>query len=126
MKLSTKGIPVGLFLVVALCLSASAPASEWIGCANKTHSIDLLVDPTQNQVLGFALFIHGVKQDAISWDIVQGTFNRGAQTLRFSARERSTAPREISLGIQESSGRLSVRGPRLETSQDLACYWGAT
>ncbi len=126
MTLATKRNAVELFLAVALCLSASAPADEWIGCANKTHTIDLLVDPGQKQVLGFALFIHGVKQETISWDIVQGTLDRGAQTLRFSARERSTAPREISLGIQESSGRLSLRGPRLETSQDLVCYWGAT
>jgi len=125
-NLSTKGMAVELFLVVALCLSASTPADEWISCANKTHTIDLLVDPGQKQILGFALFILGVKQDAISWDIVQGTLDRGAQTLRFSARERSTAPREISLGVQESSGRLDLSGPRLETSQDLACYWGAT
>lgn len=112
-------------LLALLCLPTTAPAGEWIGCANKTHSIDLLVDPVQKTVLGFGLIIHGVIQEAISWDIVQGTLDPATQTLAFGARERSTAPREISLNVQESSGRLLVRGPRLESTLDLACYWGA-
>lgn len=125
MKRSTKGIAVELFLVVALCLSASASASEWIGCAGKTHSVDLLVDPIQRTVLGFGLVIHGVRQEAVSWDIVKSTLDPTTQTLTFDARERSTAPRQFTLTVQESSGRFRWHAPRPEPTLELSCFWGA-
>lgn len=106
-------------------LSAATHASEWMNCANKTHSIDLLVDPARKQVLGFSLSIHDERQDAISWDILSGTLDPRVQTLSFTARKRSTAPREISLNVVESSGRFTLRGVRGEAVQELSCFWGA-
>lgn len=112
-------------LLALLCLSAPAPAGEWIGCAGKTHSVDLLVDPVQRTVLGFGLTIHGVSQEAISWDIVHGTLDPATQTLTLSARERSTAPRAFTLTVRESSGRFRWRAPRPEPELELSCFWGA-
>jgi len=106
-----------------LAFLSAAHAGEWVGCADKTHSIDLLVDPVQKLVLGFSLSIHGQKQDTISWDILSGTLDPRAQTLNLTARERSTAPREFT-SVQESSGRFRLRGAHAETVLDLSCFWG--
>lgn len=113
-----------LLLPFLLGPAAAAGAGEWVGCANKTHALDVLVDPQHRTVLGFGLIIHGVKQDQISWDLVPGTLDPATRALSFSARERSTAQREFTLSVRESSGSFRWRTPRTEPAVELACFWG--
>lgn len=111
-------------LLAGLAGTAAAQDGEWIGCASRTHSVDVLVDVTQKLVLGFGLSIHGDKQNRISWDVVQGTLDPATHTLDLLARERSTAPREFSLAIRESSARFTLRGSGPEQVHMLSCFWG--
>jgi len=105
--------------------SITVAASEWIGCASRTHSIDVLVDAAQGQVMGFGLSINGARQDAISWDIASNRVDPATHTLEMTARERSTSPREFSLRISESSGRLDFRADPPEPEIRLGCFWGS-
>jgi len=125
MNAHTRKRVLAALLLAGGSLTTAAQDGEWIGCANRTHSLDVLIDPVQKQVLGFGLTIHGAKQDRISWDIVKGVVDPGTQSLTFIARERSTAPREISLEARESTGRFSLRGTGPEQKQDLSCFWGS-
>jgi len=113
-----------LLLLTGLHATAAAQGGEWLGCASRTHAIDILVDPASKQVLGFGLSVHGEKQDRINWDIVQGTVEPSTQTLDMTARERSTVPREFTLAVRESSARFTLRGSGPEQVQDLSCFWG--
>ncbi len=117
--------PVVLALL-GLMLAWSRPGltDEWMSCTSRTHTIDLLVDEKQDQILAFALFIQNELQDAVSWDMVARRVDARAHTLTLLARERSTAPREFTLNVQESTGRYQSRGPRFELELDLTCSWG--
>lgn len=115
-----------VFALFGLLLAWPHPgrADEWMTCASRSHTVDVLVDEKQNQVLAFALFIHNELQDAISWDIVNRRVDARAHTLALLARERSTTPREFTLSIMESTGQYRSRGPRFELELDLTCSWG--
>jgi len=99
-------------------------ADEWLSCASRTHTIDVLVDEKKNQILAFALFIHNELQDAVNWDMINRRVDARAHTLALLARERSTTPREFTINIEESTGRYRSRGPRFELELDLTCNWG--
>jgi hypothetical protein len=113
-----------ILLVLLLVWARPGQADEWMSCASRTHTIDLLVDAHQPQVLSFALFIHHELQDAVSWDMVTRRVDPRAHTLTLLARERSTAPREFTLTVDESTGRYRSRGPHFELELDLTCSWG--
>jgi len=114
-----------LWLGFALTVwSLPGQASEWMSCANRSHTLDILVDDDQRQIAAFALFVHGEQQDQLVWDMTRQTVDPAAHTLTLQARERSTTPRGFTLRVEESVGRFESRGPQFQLQLDLTCHWG--